>query len=71
MSDYLPCIHEGNCAEYGNWPDGYRRALVQQPLTVIPGFDSFYRCRGAGMEMQARLRSDGYVVDFACLLQGK
>lgn len=41
------------------------------PLTVIPGFDSFYRCRAAGMELQARFNTDGYTLDFVCALTGK
>lgn len=53
----------------GNPHPSYEDAML--PLTVIPGFDSFYRCRAAGMELQARMRSDGYVLDFSCLLQGK
>ena len=37
-----------------------------QPFTVT-GFTSFYKCRGAGEELQARFNSDGYVLDFVCV----
>ena len=60
------------CREHsGLPPDGFYRVFVQQPLVVIPGFDSFYRCRAAGMELQARFNTDGYTLDFVCALTGK
>jgi hypothetical protein len=41
-----------------------------QPFTVS-GFTSFHMCRGAGVELQARLNHDGYVLDFVCVAVSK
>jgi hypothetical protein len=55
--------------------DGYAQGSpVQrhwlQPF-IIPGFTSFKLCVGAGKELQARLNSDGYTLDFSCIATGK
>lgn len=45
--------------------------LSRLQLTMIPGFSSYHLCRAAGMELQARFNTDGYTLDFVCLLEGK
>lgn len=37
-----------------------------QPFTIT-GFKSFQACVGAGKELQARLNTDGYTLDFSCI----
>ena len=65
-SDYTP----GVCspATCDHWFHGRQDRI--EPFQ-IPGFDSFYRCRAAGMELQARFNTDGYTLDFVCALTGK
>lgn len=41
-----------------------------QPV-VVGVFDSFKLCTGAGRELQARLNTDGYTLDFACVAEGR
>ena len=58
---------------YGTPPFNDGKGDIQyriQPFT-IPGFTSFKLCVGAGRELQARLNSDGYILDFACVATGR
>lgn len=52
------------------WTVAHNEQHRIQPFT-IPGFTSFYACRGAGLELQARLNTDGYTLDFACIATGR
>lgn len=51
---------------------GYSKdLLVNFAPFVVPGFLSFKLCVAAGRELQARLGTDGYVLDFACVATGR
>jgi hypothetical protein len=54
----------------GSW--GYKYDIEYRIAPVVIGvFDSFKLCTGAGRELQARLNTDGYVLDFACVAEGR
>lgn len=57
-------------------PIGYGYGISLQNFTriqpfIIVGFQSFKLCVGAGKELQARLNTDGYTLDFACVATGR
>lgn len=54
-----------------NKPGNSSLAIYRIQPFIVPGFLSFHQCRSAGMELQARLNSDGYTLDFSCIATSK